>query len=334
MTKTNKEIRWDLAHKYFDELKKVNKTLDSLAELWYTEEEIKTTRERLLTNLQKKLSEEPWYEESKRTHLQEIKTKSWVRKAQTAKEELLKEYEEKLAKADAEISNSKKSYEEAQIAHRWKVEDEQKKSENLEIPQELKNFRGRWEKEINLPDDKKKAIIEAVNGISHRATIEKDGSRLVEFELWWKTYKSLDVNVSEHSDSKSLSLFWYNWQTNNEVKLFWMEWDDASKRTNRKLAEYVKEQENNRKMKIPTVEFQRDLINKLWDQAGLTEMKDKIAMWMYLTWNYGYYRLTMWNWEKSDNQARSRSSILCSDVSYCFPENCYESASLCLIACE
>ena len=43
-----------------------------------------------------------------------------------------------------------------------------------EIPQELKDFREKWEEKIDLDEDKKKAIIEAVDKIPHKATIESD----------------------------------------------------------------------------------------------------------------------------------------------------------------
>ena len=44
----------------------------------------------------------------------------------------------------------------------------------FEIPQQLADFRKMWEKKINLDDDKKKVIIDAVDKIPHKATIESD----------------------------------------------------------------------------------------------------------------------------------------------------------------
>ena len=68
-----------------------------------------------------------------------------------------------------------------------KEEEEMKRKEEEErmskIPEELKSFRETWEKEINLDDDMKRKIIEAVKKIPHTASIESDGSGLVEFEL-------------------------------------------------------------------------------------------------------------------------------------------------------
>ena len=204
-----------------------------------------------------------------------------------------------------------------------------------EIPQELKDFREKWEEKIDLDEDKKKAIIEAVDKIPHKATIESDWSRLLEFELWWKKYKCLDVNLKAHSDSKYLTSKEYNRQKNDEVTLWWMMWDDTSERENRELAAYVEEQRNNRDMDIPRIEFQRDLINKLWETAGLTEESDKIAMWMNFTWNYWYYRLSMWDNKKSGSQD-SRSILECYDNyrNFYYLSNDRSHASLCLIACS
>ena len=223
----------------------------------------------------------------------------------------------------------------AENSREWDAEDG-REFEAGEIPQELKDFREKWEQEIDLDNDTKNAIINAVNKIPHRAKIEKDGSRLVEFELWWKNYKCLDVNLIEHSDKEYLQSYEYNWQTNDGVELWWMRWDDTKGRENKKLADYVDEQRNMRWMEIPKIEFQRDLINKLWETAGLTGERDKIAMWMYLTWNYGYYWLSMWDNEHSDSQASSRSSLICRDDYRRFYYFRFDpsSASLCLIACS
>ena len=216
----------------------------------------------------------------------------------------------------------------------FNIEETEKSEMTWEIPQELADFREKRKEDIDLDEDKKKAIIEAVDKIPHKATRELDWSRLLEFELWWKKYKCLDVNLKAHSDSEYLKSYEYNRQKNDEVKLWWMMWDDTSERENRELAEYVEEQRNNRDMDIPRIEFQRDLINKLWETAGLTGESDKIAMWMYLTWNYWYYRLSMWDNKKSVSQG-SRSILECNahyrDFSY---GDDYYYASMCLIACS
>ena len=212
----------------------------------------------------------------------------------------------------------------------WEIEKTINPSENvetnLEIPEELADFRKMWEEKINLPDDKKKAIIKAVKEIQKGSEKEKDWSILVEFELWSEVYQSLDVNLSEHSDTNYLIQHQRDWKTKNEVMLDWMIWDDTNKRGNKSLGEYVGRQKN-RGLKIRTEEYMKNLLNKLWDKAGLTNTSDKIAMWMYLTWNYGVYWLTAWKKKKS-----SRSTIYCEKTLRWFiSETFYLSARLCLI---
>ena len=56
--------------------------------------------------------------ESKKTYVEEKEAKNRVAESKKAKEALIKEYEEKLAKADADITESEKQYEEAQLLHR------------------------------------------------------------------------------------------------------------------------------------------------------------------------------------------------------------------------
>ncbi len=73
MTKNYKTTRQDLSKKYHEKLRKVDETLEFLAESWYSKEEIKETRERLISNLQVKLDNEEWYKQAKKEHKNEIK---------------------------------------------------------------------------------------------------------------------------------------------------------------------------------------------------------------------------------------------------------------------
>lgn len=224
------------------------------------------------------------------------------------------------------------------------ITDTPENKEHLEIPKKLADFREKWEEEIILDDnpeknaEKKRKIIDVVNRIQKGTPREEpDWSILVEFELpWWKKYKTLDVNLEKHSDSEYLTSCKYNRQTKNEVMLWWMMWDDTKNWDNKTLAEYVDKEKNDRNMEIRTVEFYRDLIDKLWDEAVLTDESDKIAMWMYLTWNYWYYWWTMWDYEKSNPKANSRSALEwpVSDRNFNYGDYDHDSASLCLIACE
>lgn len=337
---TNKEFRSDLAKEMRDKYDERNEQLEQIDKLPLTEPVKESAKKEIMDNFYKEMDEmktRPWFEEARKTHLEEIKARIKLAKSKQEKERLQKEYEEKLAKADEDIAESTKGYEDAQIAHRGKIEQKiTENKEDLEIPKKLADFRKKWEKNIDLDEDIKEKIIGAVNKIQKWAKEESDWSMLVEFDLWWKTYKTLDVNLEKHSDKKYLTSYEYNRQTKNEVKLWWMRWDDTKNWDNKELAEYVDKEKSSRKMEIRTVEFRIDLINKLWDSAGLTKMSDKIAMWMYLTWNYGYYWLTMWDDEKSNPKAGSRSTLTCADSSRGFrcDGDVSNYASLCLIACE
>lgn len=341
---TNKEFRSDLAKEMRDKYKKRNEQLEQIDKLPITKETKESARKDIMDNFNQEMEEmktRPGYAEARQTHLAEIQAKIKLAKSKKEKERLQKEYEEKLAKADEDIAKSKKGYEDAQIAHnRWKIEqktaENKENIENIEIPQKLKDFREKWKKNINLDEDIKKKIIDAVNTIQKWAREEPDWSIWVKFELWWEAYKTLDVNVAKHSDKKYLTSYKYNWQEKNEVKLWWMRWDDTSQRKNRTLADYVDSEKNKRGIEIKTVEIQKDLISKLWDEAGLTDMGDKIAMWMYLTWNYWYYWWTMWNHEKSNPAGGSRSRLCCLDFGRYFfcRDDDGNHASLCMIACE
>lgn len=262
--------------------------------------------------------------------MEEIKSKPWYQEAlKSARNEWTMRH--RMHKAEKHYQEAQEAYEYDQIHYRWKVENK----ENADIPPKLKAFRKKWEQEIDLDTYKKRKIINAVNKIQKGVKEEPDLSMLVEFELSWKTYKNLNVNVANHSDSEYLTSCDYNWQTKREVKLCWMRWDDPRQRKNKKLGKYVEKEKNDRGMEIRTVEFLRDLINKLWDEAGLTEISDKIAMWMYLTWNIWKFWWTMWNNARSNAEEEYlRSCLFCFSNSRWFFYMITFSASVCLIACE
>ena len=150
MGKTNEEIRLDLANKYHDKLKQVNETLDFLSNSWYSKEEIKAIRERLISNLQSKLWKEEWYDESKKSHRAEHKAELSLNKAKEEKERLKKEYKEKIAEADKDIVEKSETYKEAQIDYRWEVGEE---IEVKDINEKLY-----WNKEKILENLKEKCV--------------------------------------------------------------------------------------------------------------------------------------------------------------------------------
>ena len=146
MEKTNVEIRRNLYHKYSDEFRKLNQAIELLAESWYSKEEINTTRERLIKNLESKLSGEEWYKESKKSHRAEHKAKKQFKKAQEV------------------YNNSRQIYNNAQINYMWKVVDLKEElfwdkiailyflKKNVKVEENIKMMWFKWKKvHINLP---------------------------------------------------------------------------------------------------------------------------------------------------------------------------------------
>ncbi len=124
MAKTNKEFRSDLAKEMRNKRKEKNIQLEQVESSkfsqWLKEQMSKEIKE----NFEKKIDEiksRPWYEEARKTHLEEINAKS------------------RLTKAKKELEDAEKSYNEAQIAHRWKVKNfSENDAENFwELSQDL-----------------------------------------------------------------------------------------------------------------------------------------------------------------------------------------------------
>jgi len=353
MEETNKEFRLNLAEEMQDRLKERNWQLESVEKSPFSEWLKAQMRKEIMDNFENQMNEiksRPGYKEAKKTHLDEIRTKQWVRKAEANKEKLLKEYEKKLAKADENIAQSKKHYEDAQIAHKWMVEN---------VPIELKIFREIWQEKVeSILDSSKEKIIKAAKKIPVKMEIDSDGSRLVEFKLWKKTYKILNPRLRAHSDDK----YYYNPRYNSitmcddNVCAGWMRWDDVDKWDNQKLKEYVKEKQS-QWLHIPKIEEMKQLLDELWEKAWLHWEPDKIAMFWYLTGLDWWYWLSMWDNEKSGGMwglkkpANSdderyhdapRSTLSCHTYHKGYEPNCHfgsgrhdkHTASLLMIACD
>ena len=203
----------------------------------------------------------------------------------------------------------------------------------------MKKYREEWKREIwdinhDIDHESKQKIIEKVGEFPVKVEIDKDGSRLIEFEVWWRKWTLLDPKLEVHSDAEYLerSITTKRIET---VKLWWMKWDNVDMRKNKKLAEYVKQKEVEW-LHIPKIEEIKELLKNLWVEADLDKESDQIAMLMYLTgmdWNY---RLSMWSDKRSKSQGKSRSLLACfnpaHDLRYDFKDS--SSASLCMISCQ
>jgi len=333
MGKTNKEFRSDLAKEMRDKFDKRNEDLNQIDRLPISEELKEMNRKAIMDNFYAEIDEmkkRPWYEEAKKTHAEEIKAKVKLEKEESAKEKLLKEYEKALAQVDAKIADRKNSYEEAQIAHRGNVE-------NVEVPEELKNFRRKWEMGImGIDEDVMDTIIETTKDIKVNVETDSDWSRLIEFKLWDKTRKILDPKLEKYSEGfRPQWDKWYRDSINriydyDYVTLNWMKWGDIDNWRNEKLKEYVKMKKNECKwLDIATQEQIKEILLALWEKSGLDREKDQIAMFMYLTW------MNWWYWLKNTTDNDLPSVFRCLDDSRWFYRNdAYTNASLCMIACS
>ena len=217
----------------------------------------------------------------------------------------------------------------------WEVEIlwMSKPEEFWDIPQELKEYREQWKEKIKwVSDESKEKIVRAVDNIPVKVEVDSDGSRLIEFKLWNKTYKILDSKLENHTDDE------YRWHLKGSsiteidkdwVKLWWMKWDHTtSKWLNRKFANYV-ENKLIDWLHMPSDNEMKTLLMELWKQVDLSEEKDQIAMLMYLTWMDWWYWLSM-------RDQNSRCLFFCVADTRCFhyDYNGNHYASLLMMSCS
>jgi len=201
-----------------------------------------------------------------------------------------------------------------------------------EVQQSLQSFRKAWQEKIyHISDDSKESIVKAAEKIPVNVETESDGSRLIKFKLWWKTWKILDPKLDSHTDDGYKSTGSYesiNKITRNEVKLWWMKWDLIKDWKNQKLKEYVKEKQEEW-FHIPSENEMRKLLGEIGKQINSDDLSNQIAMLMYLTGIDWHYWLSMRDWS-------SRYLQKCNNFYRDFDHYYYDSndANLCMISCE
>ncbi len=159
---TNKEFRSGLARETRDKYNERNRLLEQAEKSSFSEWLKDQMKKEIMENFYKEMDEmksKPWYEEARKTHLEEIKTRIWLNEAKKEKERLQKEYEKKLAEMDSNIADKNKSYKEAQIAHRWKVEAmSENDAENIWKLSQEKIEKLYWNQEAILKDLKENHV--------------------------------------------------------------------------------------------------------------------------------------------------------------------------------
>ena len=197
------------------------------------------------------------------------------------------------------------------------------------VPRELLEFREQWKEKSCLPEETKEKIIEAAEKIPLRIQKENkedknDGTMRIEFELNWKQYKFLDIDLGIHSDEKYLS---HSNDTEGKlVSLKWMIWP-MLKWDNEKLKMYVMEKMGDWFKERSTEEDMKPLLKELWKLAGLERGPEKMAMLEYLTGMEWWYR-----WGLIDENIRSQ--MLCSEYGCQFYSSDSFFAKLCLFSCS
>ena len=182
-----------------------------------------------------------------------------------------------------------------------KEQAEEEKKPN--ISPELENAREKWKKNMMLDKKTKNKIIQAVENIPLEESFDSDGNKIISFSLWWKLYHILGVDLGKFSDDKYNCEYILDWVRKKVVTLWWIRWDNLKKWKDKKLAKYVKNQEQ-KWFNIPTRDLMVKILEDLWKDAGLNRESNQTAMRMYLMGMEWSYRLTMYD-------AISRSHIVC-----------------------
>lgn len=320
---TNKELLDEISGKMKDLHDEREKKLKEVEKSEFSDWLKKQMRKEIMDNFYAKMEEfkeRPWYDDAIKSARHEWSLRWKLKQIEKKRDKIQKEYEE------------------AQIAHRGKNEqkitEDEGIAEDLEISEDLKDYRQAWQEKIKYIDGGvKENIVKAAEKIKVNVEIESDWSRLIEFKLWEKKWKILDSKLNSHTNQSDAYVNHVNYDSvtnikKDYVKLRWMGWDKVDDWDNEELAAYVKEKQQEW-LHIPSENEMKKLLAELGKEINSDELSHQIAMLMYLTGMDWRYWLSMRN---SD----SRSLLICLDFDryfYCH-DFANDYASLCMIACE
>lgn len=126
MENSSKTLRDTLALQMREKLKERNHQLEQAEMSIFSDKLKEMMRLEIMRNFKKeidKIMKTQWYDRARQAHLEVNRAKRNLNRAILEKENLLQEYKEKLAKADENIVESQKMYEEAEMKYKWEIQD-------------------------------------------------------------------------------------------------------------------------------------------------------------------------------------------------------------------
>ncbi len=191
------------------------------------------------------------------------------------------------------------------------VEDTTEINTNQILSRQISDYRESWKRNIiDITHENKEKIIKAIEEIPHTVEVDEEWSVTTTITVWNKTYKILNVNLKNHSDEKYLSTGAPSFTKFNRysVSEAGMLWNDPNEWKNKKLAEYIKTQ-NEQWFYMPNLSEIKMLLRDLGETQNLSNEEDQVALLMYLTWMEWDYWLA--EWYNDYHYTWSRSWLAC-----------------------
>ena len=184
MAKTNREILWWFGEEMRAAYEEKEEKLETLAGLGLSEPVKRQAREDIVTAFYDKMKEierKPWYKEVLESARKEWAMKHEMKRAKEALESARKEWAMKheMKRAKKAYQKAEKAYEDAKVAHRWKVEDKVEVWEWTSEDKWLESLR--W---------KKDEILNALR--TNEKYVKKERA-----EVMWHEWEKVHINLPE-----------------------------------------------------------------------------------------------------------------------------------------
>ena len=212
MAKSNEKFRSNLVKEMRDKYNERNKKLEQVEGSSFSDGLKEQMKKEIMDNFNQEMEEmktRPWYEEARKTHLEEVKAKIKLTKSkkekkrlqkgyEDMKERLRREYEKKLEEAKADVENSQEEYED--MEERLRREYEKKLRE--------------YEKKLEEAEaDMENSQVEYEDAQMAHKYVQTAHGWEVEYEKIFWNEKAILKNLKEHYVRKDeAEVMWYKWK--------------------------------------------------------------------------------------------------------------------------
>lgn len=311
MENSSKVFRDNLSLQIKEKLKERMFQLKQAETSWFSDKLKEMMRLEIMENFKKEIDEmksTPWYDRARQAHLEVNRAKRNLNKANLEKEILLQEYRERLAKADENIAENRKTYEDAEIKYTWEAQShnactweltddndyieemnsyKNESSDDIDKFEEIQKIQSNNDGIINDNDEEKENNSKIENLEENNSSENNKDLSGIKTELFWDE-EAVKEDLKKHvTIEKCVDETWYSGKkiTINIPKVW-------NKFPGYKFECFVSDK------KFKSINWVKNINRRFFYRDDLYRLLDWINSYMNIYWitrdKYGYNRDMLW----------------------------------------